>query len=247
MSEMPDAKLASITCDFASLVRNALYSPCRFKRYSRLHVTQHLVIVKHINMTHTLKLQEPRNTFRCLNRSALTSFFYLYLIRSFFQSLPAQSMMADQMLRRRYVRLRIAMDYGTSNASVAYQLVSPAPKGKTTGTQPKAVSFNSNTKELRQKVAYSSNDRQFYWGENLLKIEGSGGITENNIFKTWKLALYESHPNSEVVERIESQLEDLGITLDQLLADHIGAILTRAIEMIKRDFSSWVRECLHRE
>ena len=126
--------------------------------------------------------------------------------------------------------LFIAIDYGTKTLAVASRIAKPGETAEL--AQVCDITFHGKEDYAPQKVAWDD-DGKFLWGWELDDAIKKG-FSREKVIELWKLLLYKDHRTSAIAERVKEQLLLYGKSIDQLLEEHMRALLQATMDHIKR-------------
>ena len=151
-------------------------------------------------------------------------------------------------------RLLFSMDYGTKTLCVAFRFAQPGEAPTLNNVHD--INFSERLFYAPQAVAWGP-DGTFYWGkvchrdctglnlsdeltvaqeiDNALKKKL---ITPEDVIELWKLLLYKTHEESEMVKQIKAQLVKAKRSLEELISTHLRAIIKEAKSIMKRTLTS---------
>lgn len=137
--------------------------------------------------------------------------------------------------------LTVSMDYGTRTLCVSYS-ISDSERGDTPLA---AINFNRKP-HIIQEVAWLP-DGTFIFGDEVSSKVRAREIQPGDVIMQWKLCLCPEFQHRDIAKHVYVQLQRYGKSLEQLLAEHIRAVLRRIKEVFKKgariscEYSSEVR------
>lgn len=135
--------------------------------------------------------------------------------------------------------LIISTDYGTNNLAVSWRIpyVVDGPQAEDPQLSDlNTLPFGGKGIEYPQEVAWDA-EGNFIWGHAVKDAIERGQISHGDVIELWKLCLCPDLATSHIAERVNAQLEAKGKTLDDLIHQHVAAIVRHTKDTLKRSRS----------